>query len=178
LTSVFRGLGRAIASRKRDYAAILMLTMTSAACIAPAVVGAREARVVSVSVAGNSHVPSDQILAALQTRVGQPFKDETVKADMQTLANSGYFSDQVAPTIRHRPGGGVAVTFNVVENPVVTKVVFRGDTAVTPETLGALMDTAPGNVLNMNTFKQDVVKINAYYDKMGYSWKACMFAMS
>jgi outer membrane protein assembly factor BamA len=146
-----------------------MLTMTSAACIAPAVVGAREARVVSVSVAGNTHVPSDQILAALQTRIGQPYKDETVKADMQTLANSGYFNDQVAPTIRHRPGGGVAVTFNVVENPVVTKVIFRGDTAVTPETLGALMDTAPGSVLNTNTFRQDVVKINAYYDKMGYS---------
>jgi outer membrane protein assembly factor BamA len=169
LASVFRGLGRAIVSHKRETSLLAMLTITSAAFIAPAVVIAREPRVVSVSISGNTHVPTDQILAALHTRPGEPYKDEALREDMETVAKSGYFNNQITPTIRHRPGGGIAVAFNVVENPVVRKVLFRGDTAILPETLVALMDTVPGNVLNMNTFRQDVVKINAYYDRMGYS---------
>src|SRR5208282_5237049 len=32
----------------------------------------------------------------------------------------------------------------------------------------ALMDTAVGQVFNSNTFHQDVLKINSYYNKVGY----------
>lgn len=145
-----------------------MLAITTAAFVAPSLVGAREPRVVSVSVAGNTHIPSDQILSSLHTAPGQPFKITALHDDLKTIYASGFFGDQVLPTIRHRPDG-VAITFNVVENPVITKIVFRGDTAVPPATLTALMDSAVDQVLNTNTFRQDVIKINAYYDKVGYA---------
>ncbi len=123
--------------------------------------------VVSVSVSGNVHVPTDRIMAVLKTKVGQPFSEETVREDLQAINDLGYFADQVPPLIRQRPEG-VSVTYRVIENPVIQKITFSGNAHVPSDTLLALMDTAPGQVLNTSTFHQDVLKINSYYDKIGY----------
>ncbi|MDQ2909213.1 MAG: BamA/TamA family outer membrane protein [Candidatus Eremiobacteraeota bacterium] len=123
--------------------------------------------VVSVDVSGNAHVPTATILSVVRTRPGQPFDEATVRQDLQSIFELGYFGDQVPPLIRQRPGG-IAITFRVVENPVVTRIVFSGNAHVPSDTLLALMDTSVGQVLNTNTFHQDVLKINSYYDKIGY----------
>ncbi len=123
--------------------------------------------VVSVDVSGNAHVPSDRILSVVRTKVGQPFDERLVREDLQSIFDLGYFSDQVPPLIRQRPDG-IAITYRVVENPVISKIDFTGNDHVPSDTLLALMDTAVGQVLNTNTFHQDVLKINSYYDKIGY----------
>jgi outer membrane protein assembly factor BamA len=74
----------------------------------------------------------------------------------------------VPPLIRQRPDG-IAITYRVIENPVIERITFTGNDHVPSDTLLALMDTAVGQVLNTNTFHQDVLKINSYYDKIGYS---------
>jgi len=124
-------------------------------------------QVVSVDVSGNAHVPTDRILSAVRTRPGQPFDERLVREDLASIFDLGYFSDQVPPLIRQRPGG-IAITFRVIENPVITRIAFTGNEHVPSDTLLALMDTAVGQVLNTNTFHQDVLKVNSYYDKIGY----------
>jgi outer membrane protein assembly factor BamA len=124
--------------------------------------------VVSVDVSGNAHVPTDKILSVVRTRPGQPFDERLVREDIQNISDLGYFGDAVPPLIRQRPDG-IAITFRVIENPVVTRIEFTGNDHVPADTLLALMDTAVGQVLNTNTFHQDVLKINSYYDKIGYS---------
>ncbi len=123
--------------------------------------------VVSVDVSGNAHVPSDRILSVVRTKAGQPFNEQVLREDLQSIFDLGFFGDQVPPLIRQRPEG-IAITFRVVENPVITRIVFAGNAHVPSDTLLALMDTAVGQVLNTNTFHQDVLKINSYYDKIGY----------
>ncbi len=124
--------------------------------------------VVSVDVSGNAHVPTDKILAVVRTRAGQPFDERTVREDLQNIFDLGYFSDQVPPLIRQRPDG-IAITYRVIENPVIERIAFSGNEHVPSDTLLALMDTAVGQVLNTNTFHQDVLKVNSYYDKIGYA---------
>jgi outer membrane protein assembly factor BamA len=124
--------------------------------------------VVSVDVSGNAHVPTDKILSVVRTRPGQPFDERLVREDLQSIFDLGYFSDQVPPLIRQRPDG-IAITYRVIENPVIERITFTGNDHVPSDTLLALMDTAVGQVLNTNTFHQDVLKINSYYDKIGYS---------
>ncbi len=124
--------------------------------------------VVSVDVSGNAHVPTDKILSVVRTRAGQPFDERLVREDLQNIFDLGYFSDQVPPLIRQRPDG-IAITYRVIENPVIERIAFTGNDHVPSDTLLALMDTAVGQVLNTNTFHQDVLKINSYYDKIGYS---------
>jgi len=123
--------------------------------------------VVSVAVTGNAHIPTDRILAVVKTKVGDPFDPNVVQQDLRSIADLGFFADQAPPIIKQRPDG-VAVTFRVIENPVVTSIRFNGNKAVTTDTLMALMDTAPGQVFNIKTYQQDVLKINSYYDKIGF----------
>lgn len=142
---------------------------TPAPAAAPAQPGApaNAPTVVDVSVTGNTHVPTDAILAVLHTKVGQPFDPAVVSDDLRAINDMGYFADQAPPVIQQRPDG-VSVTFRVVENPVVTSIHFIGNKAVSADTLSALMDTAPGQVFNLKTYQEDVLKINSYYDKIGY----------
>jgi outer membrane protein assembly factor BamA len=123
--------------------------------------------VVSVTVTGNTHISTDRILAVVRTKVGDPFDPAIVQQDLRAIADLGFFADQAPPVIRQRPDG-VAVTFRVIENPVVSAIRFDGNKSVSADTLLALMDTAPGQVFNIKTYQQDVLKINSYYDKIGF----------
>lgn len=142
---------------------------TPAPASAPAVPGlpAVAPLVVDVSVTGNTHVPTDVILAAVKTKVGVPFDPAVVTDDLRAINDLGFFADQAPPVIKRRPDG-VAVTFRVVENPVVTSIRFQGNKSIPADTISALMDTSTGNVFNLKTYQEDVLKINSYYDKIGY----------
>ncbi len=136
--------------------------------VAPASSAAATApKIVSVDVSGNVHVPTATIMGVVAARPGQPYDPAVVQADLQRIFALGYFADQTAPLIRQRPGG-VAITYRVIENPVITKISFNGNAHVPPDTLLALMDTSVGQVLNTNTLRQDFLKINSYYDRIGY----------
>jgi outer membrane protein assembly factor BamA len=123
--------------------------------------------VVSVAVTGNAHIPTDRILSVVKTKVGDPFDPAVVQQDLRAIADLGFFADQAPPIIKQRPDG-VAVTYRVIENPVVTSIRFEGNKSVSADTLLALMDTAPGQVFNIKTYQQDVLKLNSYYDKIGF----------
>ncbi|MBC5810182.1 MAG: BamA/TamA family outer membrane protein [Candidatus Eremiobacteraeota bacterium] len=157
----FRTASRCLAA----LGAICWLLQPSLASSAPASPSAPI--VISVDVSGNAHVPTDRILSVVRTKAGDPFDEKIVQADIAAIFDLGYFTDQVPPLIRQRPDG-IAVTFRVVENPVVKDIVITGNDHVAKDTLLALMDTAVGQVFNTSTFRQDVIKINSYYDKIGY----------
>jgi len=124
-------------------------------------------KIVSVDVTGNVHVPTDAILGVLEAKRGETYNPKLVQDDLARLNALGYFGDVAPPLVRQRPGG-IAITYRVIENPVITKILFNGNGHVPSDTLLALMDTSVGQVFNTNTFKQDVLKINSYYEKIGY----------
>ena len=139
----------------------------TAAPAGPAPANATAPTVVDVSVTGNTHIASDRILAVVKTKVGEPFDPAIVTEDLRAINDLGFFADQAPPVIKQRPDG-VAITFRVVENPVVTNIRFQGNKAVSADTISALMDTATGQVFNLKTYQEDVLKINSYYDKIGF----------
>ena len=123
--------------------------------------------VTAINVRGNAHVPADKIAAVVRSQVGAPLDTKQVANDQNAILGLGYFTD-VKTDIRATPGG-VGINFIVIENPVVSKILFSGNAHVTSDILGALMDTTDGSVLNTNTLRDDVQKINSYYDKLGYT---------
>lgn len=123
--------------------------------------------VTAINVRGNAHVPADRITAVIRTQVGTPLDPKALAADQNAILALGFFTD-VKTDVRSTPGG-VSVNYIVIENPVVSKIVFAGNAHVTGDILAALMDTTSGSVLNTNTLRDDVQKINSYYDKLGYT---------
>ncbi len=123
--------------------------------------------IVSVDISGNQHVPTATITAVVQAKAGQLFDPKIVQDDLQRINQLGYFADVPPPLIRQRPSG-IAITYRVVENPVLTKITFTGNKQVSSDTLLALMDSSVGQVFDTNTFRQDVLKINSYYENIGF----------
>jgi outer membrane protein assembly factor BamA len=153
--------------RRTPRIVLAVLALVGLALPANSAPAAPSPTVVSVSVTGNAHIPTDRILSVVTTKVGDPFDPAKVQADLRAIADLGFFADQAPPIIKQRPDG-VAVTYRVIENPVVTSIRFDGNKSVSADTLMALMDTAPGQVFNIKTYQQDVLKINSYYDKIGF----------
>jgi outer membrane protein assembly factor BamA len=124
-------------------------------------------KIVSVDITGNLHVPTATIMAVVQARPGDAYDPKVVQDDLARINALGYFADIAPPLVRARPNG-IAVTYRVVENPVITKIAFTGNIKVPSDTLLALMDLSVGQVFNTNTFRQDVLKVNNYYERIGY----------
>ena len=164
MTSSLRG-ARGVLQR---CAGIVLALATIVSLITPApAISASAPPIVSVDVSGNVHVPTATIMNVVAAKPGQPYDPKVVQADLQRIFALGYFADQAAPLIRQRPNG-IAITYRVIENPVITKISFQGNTHVPSDTLLALMDSSVGQVLNTNTMRQDFLKINSYYDRIGY----------
>ena len=165
MTSSLRGARGVL---QRCAGIVLTLATIVSLMMPPPAISATAPAIVSVDISGNVHVPTATIMNVIAAKPGQPYDPKVVQADLQRIFALGYFSDQAAPLIRQRPNG-IAITYRVIENPVITKITFQGNTHVPSDTLLALMDTSVGQVLNTNTLRQDFLKINSYYDRIGYA---------
>jgi outer membrane protein assembly factor BamA len=160
-------LRRAPRALVRSAGAALALVAAFTLILPQAARSAAGPEIVSVDVTGNLHVPTATIMSVVQARPGEAYNPQIVQADLQRISALGYFADVAPPLVRARPGG-IAITYRVIEYPVITKITFAGNTAVPTDTLLALMDLSVGQVFNSNTFRSDTLKINNYYERIGY----------
>jgi len=160
-------LRRAPSALVRCAVALLALIVLVTFVAPSAAISATGPKIVSVDVTGNLHVPTSTIMAVVQAQPGTTYDPKVVQGDLARINALGYFADIAPPLVRERPGG-VAITYRVIENPVLTSINFIGNNTVKSDTLLALMDLSVGQVFNTNTFRQDVLKINNYYERIGF----------
>jgi hypothetical protein len=81
----------------------------------------------SVNVIGNRRLDAKGILALIQTRAGDPYDEAQVKLGFGKLLATGQF-DKLTTRVFTEPGvrGGVVVSFELNELPVVGAVSFEG----------------------------------------------------
>jgi len=160
-------LRRAPRALVRSAGAVLALVVAFSILAPRAARSANAPEIVAVDVTGNLHVPTATIMQVIQARPGVVYDPKIVQSDLQRINALGYFADIAPPLIRARPNG-VAITYRVIEYPVITKISFASNKSVPSDTLLALMDLSVGQVFNSNTFRSDVLKINNYYERIGY----------
>jgi outer membrane protein assembly factor BamA len=161
------------APRIRRSAGVVLALAIALAIVAPPAARSAQApggvpEIVSVDVTGNLHVATSAIMQVVQARPGEPYDPKIVQGDLERINALGYFASIAPPLVRARPDG-IAITYRVIENPVITKIAFTGNKTVPNDTLLALMDLSVGQVFNTNTFRSDVLKINNYYERIGFS---------
>lgn len=80
-----------------------------------------------VAVIGNRRLPKEEILNHVKTKPGDVFSFEHAQRDLDSLFALGLFDKQQTRVLQE-PGlrGGVVITFEVVELPVITEVKFQG----------------------------------------------------
>lgn len=146
------------------FAGVLILV---AAIFAATAATAQNPLVSGVGVTGNTEVVDEHILSVVETKVGEPLDQDQVQEDVDAIYGLGFFSlVDVSVTPQ---AGGAYVEFEVMENPVVERVEFTGNTVFTDEELMEVLFTRPGAIFNRVFFRHDLQRVVEKYEKEGYS---------
>jgi outer membrane protein insertion porin family len=119
-----------------------------------------------IEVHGNRRIGSDRILLVVPFSMGDLVTRTQVLDAIQRIYGLGFFQDVKADP--QPAGGGIRLIFNVVENPVLKAVSFDGVSMVPQEKLQALFAPMVGDIINYNTIKEAVEKVQKTYVDAGY----------
>ena len=121
----------------------------------------------SVKFIGNSRVTTSELLDITQLKAGEYFSRSRVEDAQRRLLATGKFSE-VKPDAQVA-NGKMALSFEVVENPIVKGIVITGNHAIPTSTIMSALTTKPGSVQNYNNLREDRDKILGLYQAEGYT---------
>jgi len=145
-------------------AVVMGLGLLSACAFAQVPTGEK---VVAVEIDGLKTIPQETVMEVVKVKVGDTLTEDAVRADMQAISDLGLFFNVSA---RFHPDlGGIRLVYEVVENPKVKSIAFKGNEAVSTDKLDLLMSIKPGEILNVKKLNGDLERILKYYYNEGYS---------
>ena len=121
-----------------------------------------QAAVISkIVVNGNKRVEDETVLSYLQFVRGDQYSASKVDNSLKSLFATGLFSDV---NISRK---GRVVTIRVVENPIVNKVAFEGNSEVDDATLAAEIQLKPRSVYTKARVRSDTRRVLDVYQRQG-----------
>lgn len=124
--------------------------------------------ITAFDVVGNQNVSKEVVILALATKVGDPFTEERLKKDVDTVKNLGYFSQIETDLTPYQ--GGVKITFRVAENPIINKISLQGNKLIPTKRLLSLLNLKTGATLNLTQLQDGIKAINKEYMDKGYAF--------
>ena len=121
----------------------------------------------SVKFTGNSRVTTAELLDITQLKAGEYFSRSRVEDAQRRLLATGKFSE-VRPDAQVS-NGKMALSFEVVENPIVKSIVITGNHTIPTSTIMSELTTKPGSVQNYNNLREDRDKILGLYQAQGHT---------
>jgi len=132
------------------------------------VAAAGEDKVALIKIVGNKTVSQETIALRIKVRVGQIYNENVVNEDVRNLYSSGFF--EMVTAEKEKSATGVTVTFKVKEKPLVKRLVFEGNKAVSAKKISdeISMVIKEGGFVDENRLKDASGKIKDLYVKRGY----------
>lgn len=130
-----------------------------------------------VEVTGNTSIPAGELAPLVQTRIGQPFNESTVAADVGRIQSAyrqrGFSAVKVSSQIERDDSAGAAsvrVRLDVAESvrSIIGSISFVGNTAVDTPTLQRTLTTAPGLPYFEPQITADADNLAVLYLNRGY----------
>ena len=115
----------------------------------------------SIVVEGNRRVEADTIRSYFRLGPGERLDAAKIDAALKALYGTGLFQDvRINPT-----GGRIVVT--VVENPVINRIAFEGNSKVKEEQLSAEVQSKARGTFSRPTVQADAQRIVEIYQRSG-----------
>jgi outer membrane protein insertion porin family len=127
---------------------------------------ARGFAISEIRVAGNRRITTEDILAYLTEKPGQPFSPEALTKDVRELWNSGFFDDIEVDL--ERTSSNVALRFVVRERPNVSEVEFEGNEEIDDDDLKEAIEVKQNSIISYPAIQRSVQKIRDKYAEQGY----------
>jgi outer membrane protein insertion porin family len=138
-----------------------LLAIILVMAIVPPLTAQENPKVYMFDVVGNERIPTAEILGVVsKTKIGEPFDPKKIQQDMRAIMELGFFSDVQVTT--EKMMGGIKLNFIVIENPLFKEVKITGLTKVEPDELQQFFSQKKGDVFNITTFGEDLLKLKNY----------------
>lgn len=132
-----------------------------------AIASAQTVVIKSITINGNKEVSTEAIVAAMRTKVGQPYVQATIDADKTTLENLGFFQAvDIRTNVVDDTNRDVIV--QVQEWPVVKEIRVVGNKGIPTADILKELDIEVGKVFNIRSRAPSAQKVEALYTKRGY----------
>ncbi len=127
---------------------------------------ARGLPIAEIRVAGNRRITSDDILAYLTEKSGQPFSPEALSKDVRELWTSGFFDD-IEVDLERQPAG-VTLRFLVRERPNISSIEFEGNAEIEKDDLLEAIEVKENSIISYPAIQRSIQKIRDKYAEQGY----------
>jgi outer membrane protein insertion porin family len=114
-----------------------------------------------IVVEGNQRIEARTVLSYLLVKPGDPFDQERIGLSVRALGTTGLFAD-----IQIEARGNDLVV-RVLENPIINRIMFEGNNAVTTERLEEETEAEPRQTFTLSRVEQDVQRILEVYRRAG-----------
>ncbi len=150
-------------ARSAALATGLALLMGSSAIVAPSLALAQQQSgvVQRIVVRGNERIEQSTILSYLPVQPGETMDPAKADLALKALFRTDLFSDVKVDL----QGGDLVIT--VVENPIINKVVFEGNSGLKEEKLRDEVTVRPRGIFTRAKVQQDVQRIVELYRRSG-----------
>ena len=119
-----------------------------------------------IRIRGNKIVSEDVIRNELIIRVGEAHNPIKLNRSIKNIQSTGLFA-QVRSQVKSTDSGKI-ITFIVKENPLLSKVLFRGNTLFTEDELKAAILSKEGELIDISSIRRDIKAIESLYKEQGY----------
>ncbi len=114
-----------------------------------------------IVVEGNTRIEARTIQSYLLLRPGDAFDEDRINLSLRALQATGLFADL---QILQR---GSELVVRVIEAPVINRIIFEGNNAVTTERLEEETEAEPRQTFTLSRVEQDVQRILEVYRRAG-----------
>jgi outer membrane protein insertion porin family len=122
--------------------------------------------VTKISVEGTHKIEPDAIRAKLKTKVGAPLDSATIRSDVQSIFDMGYFYN--IEVLRERTAGGNELTYKVYEKPSIVQISYKGIDRVEKDDLQEASGIKQYTILDQNKLREAVNKMTKVYEDKGF----------
>jgi outer membrane protein insertion porin family len=158
--TILAGLCHAPALAQTAPAAVPRLP-TDAAVAASSGATAETRTIRTITVEGAQRLEQDTVLSYTKLRVGNVYTRETLDEALRELYASELFSD-----VKIRDNVG-ALTIEVVENPVINRIVLEGNKRLKDDKILPEIKMAPRQIYTRSKVRADVARIIELYRRQG-----------
>lgn len=117
--------------------------------------------ITAIQIQGNVRAEADTIRSYLQLKEGQPYDAAAADRSLKALFGTGLFSDVVIEM------QGSTLVVKVVENPIINRVAFEGNSKIDDDKLRDEVQSKPRQVFTRARVQADVERILTIYRRSG-----------
>jgi len=154
------------AERGPDGVVVRFAVITPGSVRSEAPTGATAVLVVDVVVRGNRRIEAAAVRARIGTTPGGPYRPSQIAKDVRAIYALGFFRNIEVLTEAVR--GGLVVTFEVEENPVVRQISISGNDHIDGEKIRDILTLTMGSSLDHPLLFENRARIQAIYKAEGY----------